>query len=183
MDPAVNCQRVEKVTGNEPAEDRRTDVDRLDMVRFLVLAAEREGKRMMTASLRHVGLTPAQSEVLEVVRQRGPLTLAELGRLVVCETGSPSRLVDTLVRRGFLDREPTPGDKRAVTLSLTPAGQATVEKAVKVGGVRDHITHRLTSDEVNELARLLSRLVADTPGGNAVANRFPAVRAAHAATT
>jgi DNA-binding MarR family transcriptional regulator len=167
------------MTGNESAEDQRVDVDRLDMIRFLVMAAEREGKRMRAASLRQVGLTPAQAEVLEVVRRRGPLTLADLGRLVVSETGSPSRLVDTLFRRGFLKREPTPGDKRAVMLSLTPAGHATVEKAVEVGGVRDYIAHHLTSDEVDDLVRLLSRLVADTPGGNAVANRFPAVRAAH----
>jgi DNA-binding MarR family transcriptional regulator len=174
------------VTGNETAEDRRGDDERLDTVRFLVLAAEREGKRMMAASLRHVGLTPAQSEVLEVVRQRGPLTLAELGRLVVCETGSPSRLVDTLVRRGLLNREPAPGDKRVVMLSLTPAGQTTVEKAVKVGGVhdlRDFIAQRLTSDDVDDLVRLLSRLVADTSCGNAVASRFAAVRAAHATAT
>jgi DNA-binding MarR family transcriptional regulator len=168
---------------SETADDRRGDDDRLDTVRFLVLAAEREGKRMMAASLRHVGLTPAQSEVLEVVRQRGPLTLAELGRLVVCETGSPSRLVDTLVRRGLLNREPAPGDKRVVMLSLTPAGQTTVEKAVEVGGVRDFIAQRLTSDDVDDLVRLLSRLVADTSCGNAVASRFAAVRAAHATAT
>ena len=167
------------MTGNESAEDRLVDVDRLDTVRFLLVAAEREGKRMRAASLRHVGLTPAQSEVLEVVRQRGPLTLAELGRLVVSETGSPSRLVDTLVQRGFLNREPTPGDKRAVMLSLTSAGQATVEKAVEVCAVRDYIAHRLTSDEADDLVRLLAKLVADTPGGCAVASRFPAVRVLH----
>jgi DNA-binding MarR family transcriptional regulator len=168
---------------SETADDRRGDDDRLDTVRFLVLAAEREGKRMMAASLRHVGLTPAQSEVLEVVRQRGPLTLAELGRLVVCETGSPSRLVDTLVRRGLLKREPSPGDKRVVVLSLTPAGEATVEKAVEVGGVRDFIASRLTSDDVDDLVRLLSKMVAGTSCGNAVASRFAAVRAAQTTAT
>ena len=160
---------------NPQVEGKPDELTRVDTLRFLVLAAEREGKRMMAAGLRHVGLTPAQSEVLEVLRQRSPLTLADLGRLLVSETGSPSRLVDTLVQRGFVNREPSPGDKRAVVLSLTPAGHATVEKAVKVAGLRDHITHRLTSQQADELARLLWRLVSGTSSGNAVANRFPAV--------
>lgn len=64
------------------------DIDRLDAVRYLILASEREGARMMSAALRQVGLNSAQREVLEVVRQHGPLTLAELGRLLVCEVAA-----------------------------------------------------------------------------------------------
>ena len=51
-------------------------------MRYPILAAEREGARMMSAALRQVGLNSAQREVLEVVCQHGPLTLAELGRLL-----------------------------------------------------------------------------------------------------
>jgi DNA-binding MarR family transcriptional regulator len=105
------------------------DIDRLDAARYLILAAEREGARMMSAALRQVGLNSAQREVLEVTRQHGPLTLAELGRLLVCEVGSPSRLVDGLVRRGLIDRRRGSGDKRVVMLSLTPAGQQTLDVA------------------------------------------------------
>ena len=75
-----------------------TDIDRLDALRYLILAAQREGARLMAARLRQVELNTAQEEVLEVIRRHRPLTLAELGRLLVCEVASPSRLVEVLGR-------------------------------------------------------------------------------------
>jgi DNA-binding MarR family transcriptional regulator len=150
------------------------DIDRLDAVRYLILAAEREGARMMSAALRQVGLNSAQREVLEVVRQHGPLTLAELGRLLVCEVASPSRLVDGLVRRGLIDRRRGSGDKRVVMLDLTPAGERVLEAAFPISGLRTHISARLTAEQIDHLTALLAQLVADTPSGVAVAARFPA---------
>src|SRR5438132_12254395 len=75
-------------------------------VRHLILAAQRQGSRMMADSLRGVSLPPAQAEVLQLLSRHEPLTLVELGRLMISETGSPSRLVDTLVTRGLVAREP-----------------------------------------------------------------------------
>jgi DNA-binding MarR family transcriptional regulator len=158
------------------------DIERLDAVRYLILAAEREGARMMSAALRQVGVNSAQREVLEVVRQHGPLTLAELGRLLVCEVGSPSRLVDGLVSRGLIDRRRGSGDKRVVMLSLTPAGQQALDVAFPISGLRTHITARLTIEQIDQLTGLLARLVADTPSGVAFAARFPAIWSTRAAS-
>ena len=66
-------------------------------IRHLILAAQRHGSRMMADDLRAASLTPAQAEVLKVLSSHETLTLVELGRLMISETGSPSRLVDTLV--------------------------------------------------------------------------------------
>ena len=155
-----------------------TDIDRLDALRYLILAAQREGARLMAARLRQVELNTAQEEVLEVIRRHGPLTLAELGRLLVCEAVSPSRLVDGLVRRGYVDRRRGVGDKRVVMLTLTPVGEQAVEATLRIGGVRAHIAERLTTEQIEQMTGLLARLVADTPSGVAVAARLPAVRAA-----
>ena len=59
-----------------------TDIDRLDALRYLILAAQREGARLMAARSRQIELNTAQEEVLEAIRRHGPLTLAELGRLL-----------------------------------------------------------------------------------------------------
>jgi DNA-binding MarR family transcriptional regulator len=167
------------------ADDPTTDlspsqIDRIDMVRYLILAAQREGARMMSASLRALELNSAQEEVLEVVRRRGPLTLAELGRALVCEVASPSRLVDGLVRRGLIDRQRGSADKRVVMLSLTREGEKAVEAALQIGGLRTEIAQRLSDEQIDQLAALLSPLVADTASGVAVAARFPAMRAMRA---
>src|SRR3954451_20095746 len=72
-------------------------------LRYLVLAIQREGNRLLAAELRPLGITPSQAEVLRVLRDHGPLTLNALGGLLVCETGnSPSRLVDCLVAQGLV---------------------------------------------------------------------------------
>jgi DNA-binding MarR family transcriptional regulator len=153
------------------------DIDRLDALRYLILAAQREGARLMAARLRQVELNTAQEEVLEVIRRHGPLTLAELGRLLVCEAASPSRLVDGLVRRGYVDRRRGVGDKRVVMLTLTPAGEQAVEATLRIGGIREHIAERLTTEQIEQTTGLLARLVADTPSAVAVATRFPTIRA------
>lgn len=144
-----------------------------DELRYLILAAQREGSRQSAARLRSADLTPAQAEVLEVLRDRAPLTLAELGRLLVCETGSPSRLVDGLVRRDLVARMPNKDDRRVVSLALTPAGRASIAAVSASQIVRDIITSRLAPHEVEQLAGLLRRLLAGTAAGETVAGRFP----------
>jgi hypothetical protein len=52
-------------------------------LRYLILALQREGNRLLAAGLRPLGLTPSQAEVLRVLAERQPLTLSALGQLVV----------------------------------------------------------------------------------------------------
>jgi DNA-binding MarR family transcriptional regulator len=141
------------VPGSEPAPQPSSQPARpgraTDELRYLILAVQREGSRRLAARLRDAGLTPAQAEVLDVLRDRAPLSLAELGRLLICETGSPSRLVDVLVQRGLVTRTPSPHDRRVVSLGLTES-------------------------EIDQLSGLLRRLIEDTPGGASIDARFPA---------
>ena len=81
-------------------------------LRYLVLAAELEGKRLLAQQLRPLGLTPSQAEVLRVLADHAPLSLNGLGSLLVCESGSsPSRLVERVVARGLVDRRPGATDR------------------------------------------------------------------------
>jgi DNA-binding MarR family transcriptional regulator len=165
--------------------------DRLTEIRYLILAAQRQGSRMLADGLRARGLTPAQAEVLDVLAHHAPMTLAELGRLLVCETGSPSRLVDSLVQRGLVAREPGRQDKRVVQLDLTGDGRAllagetadatideTAGRPVDANPVEAFVAARLTDDEAAQLAGLLRKLLHDTPAGRALEIRFAAKTAA-----
>ena len=96
----------------------------LSELRHLILVTQREGNRWLGDALRPIGLTPSQAEILTVLAERDKLTLVELGRSIVCETGSPSRLVDHLVRRGLVERQPGTTDRRVVHLQFcTESGQ------------------------------------------------------------
>jgi len=150
------------MTGMTPAEE----------FRYLVLAAQREGNRMLLDALRPLGLTPSQAEAIRVLHDHGPLSLVDLGVLLVCETSSPSRLIDGLVTSGLADRVPAPGDRRRVELSLTDAGRAS-EAAVReveatIYGV---IGNSLGMDALAATNAALRTIVAGRPAGIAVERR------------
>ena len=150
------------MTGMTPAEE----------FRYLVLAAQREGNRMLLDALRPLGLTPSQAEAIRVLHDHGPLSLVDLGVLLVCETSSPSRLIDGLVTSGLADRVPAPGDRRRVELSLTDAGRAS-EAAVRdveatIYGV---IGNSLGVDALAATNAALRTIVAGRPAGIAVERR------------
>ncbi|HZG92541.1 MAG TPA: MarR family transcriptional regulator [Pseudonocardia sp.] len=66
-----------------------------------------------------LGLGPSDHKCLDLVRERGPLTAAELAALTGLSTGAITGVVGRLERAGFLRREPDPHDGRKQILSMT----------------------------------------------------------------
>lgn len=149
-------------------------MDTAEELRYLVLAAQREGNRMLAQALRPWSLTPSQAEVLRVLADYGPLTLTGLGGLLVCESGNnPSRLVDRLVLKGLIERRQSTGDRREVELMLNTDGQILAEQ---VKGIEEAIHRRidevLGGFDVEVTLSLLRRFVSDLPSGQALARRM-----------
>ncbi|HET7478126.1 MAG TPA: winged helix DNA-binding protein [Rubrobacteraceae bacterium] len=147
-------------------------MNEIEELRYLVLAAQREGNRMLTQRLRPLGLTASQAEVLRVLQDHQPLSLIELGGLLVCETGSPSRLVGGLVEAGLVERTLSEADKRMITLSLTREGEQTASEVAEVeAALYRTITEALNSEEISGVLAALRRLVAGRPAGEALSRR------------
>jgi DNA-binding MarR family transcriptional regulator len=145
----------------------------IEEIRYLILAAQREGSRLLTEALRPWHLTSSQAEVLRVLQDHEPLSLIALGDRLVCETGSPSRLVQGLVEDGLVERLPSLTDKRMVTLTLTKQGR---EMAAKVAALESEFYEanaRLLKDApVPEIRAFLWRFVEGKPAGMALARRM-----------
>lgn len=138
-------------------------------LRYLILGAQREGNRIFSDALRPYGLTPAQAEALHVIAERGPLALLDLGRLLICESGSPSRLVDGLVRAGLVKRLDDPVDRRRVTLSLTPAGRKAASNVADAETeLYDLLNAVIPPRKLPATLDVLRLLVAGRPAGNAL---------------
>jgi DNA-binding MarR family transcriptional regulator len=142
-------------------------------LRYLVLAIQREGNRLLAAELRPLGITPSQAEVLRVLRDHGPLTLNALGGLLVCETGnSPSRLVDRLVAQGLIQREIDLDDRRYLALSLTKEGRALCRRIVAAEQVLHKTLDELIAGQpVGETISTLRAVAEAFPAGEALARR------------
>jgi DNA-binding MarR family transcriptional regulator len=142
-------------------------------LRYLVLAAELEGKRQLAQQLRPLGLTPSQAEVLRVLADYAPLSLTGLGSLLVCESGtSPSRLVDRIVARGLVDRRPGTTDGRAVELTLTPEGQRLSREVTAIEQAMYTTIDSITGPDIDVTLDFLRAFVDGSPSGNALANRI-----------
>lgn len=143
-----------------------------ELLRYLVLAAQREGNRILTDGLRPLGVTPSQAEVLRVLFDHGAMTLKALGAHLICETGSPSRLLATLVDSSLVERTGHPTDGRAVQLHLTAQG---VERAEQIRTLEtalyDDIDRRTGQLDLRACLELLHALVEEGPTGRALRRR------------
>lgn len=141
-------------------------------LRYLILAVQREGNRQLTDTLRPFNLTPAQAEVIQVLQQFQPMTLLALGERLVCESGSPSRLVKSMVEAGWVQKLDNPSDGRAVLLRLTPAAQAIVPTLSEVEQRFNEAVESMASREM--LRQLLDNLwtfAENTHSGEALKRR------------
>jgi DNA-binding MarR family transcriptional regulator len=147
-------------------------VDPLFEFGLLIKAGQRDFERRANEAMRPLGLTGAQADALTVIRQAGPLSLKELGELLIAEAGHPSRLVDRLVEAGLVAREPAMEDRRRIVLSLTPEGKRT-EKRVEQA--RDEILragHALIGErDLEPVLELLRELAQFSPFGELVSKR------------
>jgi DNA-binding MarR family transcriptional regulator len=151
-------------------------VDPLEQLRYRVLAAQRDGNRTLASLLKPLGVTPAQAEVLRVLDGPEPLTLRRLGERIVCEPGSPSRLVSSLVEAGLVVRRAHPSDARATTLELTAGGR---ERASRVAAVETQfyaeLRRRLTTttdDDIETALRVLQEIGGDGASATALRRRL-----------
>ena len=142
-------------------------------IRYLILAAQREGSRQLAQALKPLGLTPSQAEAVRLVADYQSLTMKELGGLLVCESGTnPSRLVDRLVTNGLIERNIDANDRRAVRLTLTTKGSAAAAHIAEVEEAMYAMIDERTAQAGGEgLISSLRALVADMPAGDAIERR------------
>ncbi|WP_423919857.1 MarR family winged helix-turn-helix transcriptional regulator [Frigoribacterium sp. 2-23] len=162
MPPTTPTEPALPTTGLAPSE-----------LRYLVLASQREGNRALNRQLSSYGLTASQFEILLVLDEYGPLTLKELGELIVCETSSPSRIIDTLVRRELVARGTDSQDRRALSLDLAPQGQSLIPELRLIDERIDGMAREtLNDDDVRGLVAALRAYLAGTESGGVLDRRF-----------
>lgn len=91
-------------------------------------AALRRAYRASTSEYRerlaHLGLTARQATVILALEANPGLGLTALAQAVGADQPTTSALVDRLVERGLLARQPDPLDRRRTSLRLVPAATA-----------------------------------------------------------
>jgi len=124
--------------------------------------------RLLEAELEaEQGLSLPAYEVLahlsEAPQQR--LRMSDLAALSVLTPSGLTRVVDRLVREGYVERARCEADARVVYAVVTDAGVARVEQAypTHLHGVRQHLVDRLTPTQLAAIREALEPLTADCP--------------------
>lgn len=126
-----------------------------------LMAAARGLRRGWAESIAHTGLAPHHARALRVIAADGPLRPGLLADRLRIAPRSGTEVVDALVERGLVQRDPDPDDRRALTLTVTDAGAELVGEitAIRRAHTAEVFDAALSPAEQQTLAALLTALV------------------------
>ena len=101
---------------------------------FAIAVAARSVISLYRPVLAPLGLTHPQYLVMLSLWERSPRSAAEIGRAISLEPATLSPLLKRLEASGYITRERSTVDERALEVRLTEAGTALRERALAVPG-------------------------------------------------
>ncbi|KAB7745537.1 MarR family transcriptional regulator [Nostocoides sp. F2B08] len=157
----MSSERLHSDRGQVPgvAHEHRPDSSGAALEGSL-MAVARGLRRGWADQIAHTGLAPHQARALRVIAAEGSIRPGALAERLHVAPRSVTEVVDALVERELVSREPDPSDRRAMTLTLTEAGH---ELVGEIGAIRRAHTEQvfgavLSREEQDTLAALLGRL-------------------------
>jgi DNA-binding MarR family transcriptional regulator len=105
------------------------------------------------------GLSPTQAQVLASLRRRTPSTLQDLALDLGVGTATLSEAVTALVRKGLVRKDRQAADRRALALSLTPAGRREAERVALWPDLLREALEELPPEDQAALLRAVVRAI------------------------
>ncbi|MDH5557305.1 MAG: MarR family transcriptional regulator [Alphaproteobacteria bacterium] len=105
------------------------------------------------------GLTPPQFAALVKVRDFGTVSQNRLGRSVAMDPATSQGVTQRLLAKNLISRKDDPEDRRRTLLSLTPEGEAMVERLIPLGKkITAETLETLKPEDQKRLLELLTRI-------------------------
>ncbi|HYS67413.1 MAG TPA: MarR family transcriptional regulator [Paraburkholderia sp.] len=113
-------------------------------------------------AVKPLGLTAQQIGVILMLSAGRASTPFELSRVMSYDSGSMTRLLDRLEKKGFVVRTRSDADRRMVKLELTPQGHEAARQLPSLGAaVLNEQLRGFSADEHVTLIDLLARFIAN----------------------
>jgi DNA-binding MarR family transcriptional regulator len=109
-------------------------------------------------ALRHHHLSRAGREALAVLEGAGqPLSPTTIAQRLIVTTASVTSLLDTLERRGLVERRADPADRRRLLVAITEDGLALVDQFLpEVVALQTAVMAQLSEPQRRQLVKLLA---------------------------
>ncbi|PMB82065.1 MarR family transcriptional regulator [Limosilactobacillus pontis] len=148
--------------------------NKIEILRFLIKSCERESLSVFNSLLKDLKLTANQVEVLTILNSYGAMSVKDLGNLLICEKKSPSRLVQSLIKKKLLVKKIDKSDKRVSLIALTAQGKELIPKINSANEKFNEIIEQKIYDpsQVDELIDILSSYLQGTDSISKIRRRF-----------
>lgn len=144
-----------------PKQHYRPDTFQLrDSIGYLIKRAQRLAQERIETRFEQQGCTLQQWVVLMHVRDKIALSTADLCRELHHDSGAMTRLIDQLEARKLIERRRNAEDRRVIELSLTRAGEKTLDNLIPFACDTLNVAlDDFTREEVKTLQALLRRMI------------------------
>ncbi|MGI9505214.1 MAG: homoprotocatechuate degradation operon regulator HpaR [Geminicoccaceae bacterium] len=138
------------------------ELDLPSTTRSLPIALIRAREKVMgpiRAMLSQSGITEQQWRILRVLEEFGPLDATKLSEAASLLVPSQTRIVQTLVEKGYVTRTPDMKDRRRQTVAITEAGRRIIEDNLdQARAIARHFETVLGKEKLRTLLDLLAEL-------------------------
>ncbi len=141
------------------------------VMRQLVLAGAK-ADALITGVARRYGLSHAALNALAVIEgSGGALPAGEISTQMHVSTATMTSVLDTLERKGYVRRQPDPGDRRRVLVDITPDAQDLLDQVLPA--VQQLVTAAVSPLGDEALLTLLDGLAAASDAMDAAPRDLP----------
>lgn len=104
-------------------------------------------------------LTPTQFSALIRIHKEKSCSQNHLGRMISVDVATMKGVIDRLKKKGLIDLNEDPTDKRRILISLSPETEEMIDGFQKIGSkVSEETLRPLTASEGNRLIQLLTKI-------------------------
>ncbi len=142
------------------AHKDRTPTRLSDAPSWLLTQTATHADRLVSGGFAAAGARGYHYRLLAALEECGPASQAALGRRGGIDRSDVVAAINELVEGGLVERARDPADRRRNVVTITPAGVGQLRRLDKVlAGIQDELLAPLSSEDRDELARLLRRVV------------------------
>ena len=104
-------------------------------------------------------ITPKQYNILRILKGAdGPLSTSVIRDRMIDKMSDTTRLIDRMIKRGWVKKNTCPEDKRLVDIVITDLGLAKLEEIENDPSKKVDILNSLSEEEALQLSSLLDKL-------------------------
>ena len=136
----------------------------METLHYLLMRAHSLLNRRILDEAAGLGLSPGQPKVLEYLHLRGEQNQRAIADYCRIEPATVGSILSRMEEAGLVERRQKPGDRRALYVSLTPAGETAAEAVSALFDRADtQAASLLTAEETAQLTALLEMVCAALP--------------------